>query len=155
MLVFKVTTGITIVSFFIFFVLILVILNHFHYNLRNSLSEPLRGKDNELVRDDTTKEIIYVESSSRLIALVGLSAILAMDLGVTVMIFYSTLVQTTINLDLKTIGAFLIAQAGIFAPYIANQIQSAVVGAKTVESTEKTVDQSNPNPNQNQAQKVL
>jgi hypothetical protein len=128
--IFWVTTGITISLFIIFFSIIYQILRKEKWSLKRALSEPIRGKDYEpMTMNSATDEPILIESSSRLIALVGLAAILAIDLGVAVMIFYSTLVHTSGNLNLTTIGGFLIAQAGIFAPYVANQIRSAAVGA--------------------------
>jgi hypothetical protein len=98
------------------------------WSLKRALSEPLRGKDYAVIMNNDNVPI-YMESSSRLIALVGLSAIIAISIGFAILIFYNTVVQTSNNLDIKLIGDFLIAQAGIFAPYIANQIKSAAVGA--------------------------
>ncbi|MDR3585546.1 MAG: leucine-rich repeat domain-containing protein [Desulfosporosinus sp.] len=133
MQVFWVITGITILFFagFSFFIYKTLTQKETEiWSLKRALSEPLRGKDYDVIMIGTNNDVpIYMESSSRLIALVGLSAIIAISIGVAILIFYNSLVQTSKNLDLKLIGDFLIAQAGIFTPYIANQIRSAAAGA--------------------------
>lgn len=137
-LIFLVPTIITIGFFIIFTYHIVKTLKAENWSLKRALCEPIIGKDNEPIMNAAKDKPIYMESSSRLIALVGLTAILAIDLGVAVMIFYCTLAQTSGNLDLETIGLFLVAQAGIFAPYIANQVKTAVVGSKTAGTAELT-----------------
>ena len=117
--VFWVTVCVTIGFFITFFVIIRKGLKDESWSLKDAISETVNVNGN-------TES---VASSSRLIALVGLAAILAIDLGIAITIFYSSLVENLKGLDLQTIGAFLVAQAALFAPYIANKI-SAVAESK-------------------------
>lgn len=67
-------------------------------------------------------QVVMVASSSRIIAVFGLSAILALVLGVGYAIVWN-LVVCGASPDLTPIKAFLIGMATIFAPYLANQLR--------------------------------
>ena len=81
-----------------------------------SESEPVRDKDGNVLR--------YPNSASRLIAFIGLFAIIAWGMGILVPATYR-FAQTGEVPDLSGFSKFLVAQAGIFTPYIANKIAGA------------------------------
>ncbi len=95
------------------------------WNLGEALSEPLKTDDNKIAfSDPNNTKPIYVNSSSRLIALIGLAGIVVIDLGIAIAIYWGLIVYNTLP-DLEKIGWYIFGQAAIFAPYLANQIRAA------------------------------
>ena len=120
---FAVVYGITIALFVLVTLIVLSALKKApKWRLGEALSEQAHGTDDKpLIVNDEPK---LISSSSRLIGLIGLSAILAINLGVAAMIFWGYFICKEIP-DLSNIGWYLFGQAAIFAPYIVNQARSA------------------------------
>jgi len=85
-----------------------------------SESEPLRDKDGNLQGGNA----IYPPSASRLIAFIGMFGIIVWQFGIIVPALYHFTLFGEIP-DLGGISKFIVAQAGIFTPYIANKIAGA------------------------------
>ena len=68
---------------------------------------------------------IMVASSSRLMALLGLLNILGVFLGFGYYFLYSAFAGTVNLADMKSVIYYLFSGAVMFAPYLANQLQSA------------------------------
>lgn len=79
----------------------------------------------EILAWDAEGRPVQVESSSRLIAFLGLLAILAVDLGLAGGILWGWLGGRDLP-DLEKIGSFLYGQALIFAPYAFNQLRGGL-----------------------------
>jgi hypothetical protein len=120
---FAVVYGITIALFLLIALIVLSTLKKApKWHLGEALSEQAHDTDDKPLIDN--KEPKLISSSSRLIGLIGLSAILAINLGIAAMIFWGYFINKEI-LDLSKIGWYLFGQAAIFAPYIVNQARSA------------------------------
>jgi hypothetical protein len=108
-----------------------------------SESDPLRDKNKQViiidkkgtvfVGDPTTGKLpdqvpdgalIYPRSASRLIAFIGLFAIVVWEI-ITMIPALGSFAHTGKMPDLSGLSKFLVAQAGIFTPYIANKVVSA------------------------------
>lgn len=92
---------------------------------------------------------IMVASSSRLIALMGLLSILGVFLGFGYYFLYSAFAGTVNRNDMKSVIYYLFSGAVMFAPYLANQLQSAFTsfGSPSPTPTQTTVS-STPLPAQ-------
>lgn len=117
--------GATILIFILLLLIVVFMLKKSdrNWDLGEALSEDVQD-DNKLFLDPATKMPVLVSSSSRLIALIGLSSILAINMGIAAVIFWGYFVNHEIP-ELSGIGWYLFGQAAIFAPYIANQARSA------------------------------
>jgi hypothetical protein len=102
-------------------------------SLALSESEPLRDKDGQLIIKDKDGKLVaataagaegspvYPRSASRLIAFIGLFSIIIW--GMAVMVPALSVFARTGNFpDLGSATKFIVAQAGIFAPYIVNKV---------------------------------
>lgn len=120
---FAVVYGITIALFVLVMLIVLSALKKApKWSLGEALSEQAHGTDDKpLIVNNEPK---LISSSSRLIGLIGLSAILSINLGIAAMIFWDYFIYKDIP-DLSKIGWYLFGQAAIFAPYIVNQARSA------------------------------
>lgn len=120
---FAVVYGITIALFVFFtFIVLRALKKAPKWSLGEALSEQAHDTDDKPLIVD--KEPKLISSSSRLIGLIGLSAILSINLGIAAMIFWEYFIYKDIP-DLSKIGWYLFGQAAIFAPYIVNQARSA------------------------------
>ena len=70
-------------------------------------------------------------STSRLIAFLGFSVIIAIYYGIGLSLVYRLLTGQAIG-DVTGLGTFLAGAAAVFAPYIANQVKAAVQAARGV-----------------------
>jgi hypothetical protein len=68
---------------------------------------------------------VMVASASRLIALLGLLAILAIFVGFGYYFLYAAFAHELETTNVKPVVYFLFSGATMFAPYLANQLQSA------------------------------
>jgi len=89
------------------------------WNLAQALSEEVDVSD-----DPNAKKTIFVASSSRLIALVAMIVIVSLLIGITPVIIWSYANSGTMP-DLEKLSTFMVACAGAFLPYMANQARAA------------------------------
>lgn len=125
----------TAVLAFAFLFVSLGLLRSRDWQLGDAVSEEAGNQPNPLPAG--TKPIM-VASSSRLIALIGLLSILGVFLGFGYYFLYSAFAGTTMQLaDMKSVIYYLLSGAVMFAPYLANQLQSAFTsfGATSQSST--------------------
>jgi len=90
-----------------------------HWSLGDALSEEV-----DFTLPSGSKETRLIASTSRLIALFGLIALLAMYLAVGAIVLRQFAKDGTIP-DLNGMYRFFLAGAGLFVPYAINQIRSA------------------------------
>jgi hypothetical protein len=81
---------------------------------------------NDALSEDTGNGV-FKASISRLIALLGFAVIICIYLGTGCGVIYRILGGGGVQ-DLSGLGTFLAGSAALFAPYLANQIKSAVIG---------------------------
>jgi archaellum component FlaG (FlaF/FlaG flagellin family) len=87
------------------------------WSLGDALSEESSMQPKEI---QSRSDVVMVASSSRIIAVFGLTGILALVIGVGYSIVWNLVVCGTAP-DLGPVRAFLVGMAAIFAPYLANQ----------------------------------
>jgi hypothetical protein len=104
-----------------FFALVFGLLRSEGWSLGEALSEEAGGAKPETAGAKAP----MVASSSRLIALFGLLAILTVIIGLGYYLIWSLFVSPGKVPDLTGVSRFLYAMALIFAPYLANQIREA------------------------------
>jgi hypothetical protein len=92
------------------------------WSLGDALSEEAGNQPNPL---PAGQKPIMVASSSRLIALLGLSVILVLFLGFGYMFIWDHFFQPDKTIDSKSVLTFLFGGATMFAPYLANQLGNA------------------------------
>jgi len=83
-------------------------------------------------------------STSRLIALLGFTVIISIYLGIGYSVMYRLLSGSAVG-DLSGLGTFLLGAAALFAPYLANQVKSAVVSFANAPPTPAMADPSPKN----------
>jgi len=113
-------------TFIILVIMLLIIafsLRRPGWSLGDALSEQARSADDKPLVDSNSKPVL-INSSSRLIAFIGLCGILALDLGIGTSIYWKLFLGQDIP-NLEGVGWFLFGQASLFAPYIVNQVRSA------------------------------
>lgn len=94
----------------------------YKWRLALALSEEVEISD---ASDPAKKRTMFVASSSRLVAFVALIVLVALLVGVTPLIIWSYAKSGTMP-QLDELSKFLIACAGLFLPYIANQARAAI-----------------------------
>jgi len=112
--------------FLVFLITTLLILKKNKWRLGDALSESdvLRNNDGSVITN-TNGDPIYPRSISRLIAFIGLFGIITWILGLSFPAIYRLSCYGEMP-DLSGVSTFLLAQAGIFTPYIANKISGAI-----------------------------
>lgn len=94
----------------------------YKWRLALALSEEVEISD---ATDPAKKRTMFVASSSRLVAFVALIVLVALLVGVTPLIIWSYAKSGTMP-HLDELSKFLVACAGLFLPYIANQARAAI-----------------------------
>jgi hypothetical protein len=111
---------------FILFLLIgIIALAKNHWSLGEALSESEPLMENNAVLRDANNNLIFPKSASRLIAFIGLFCIITWIIGLSMPAFYRFAITGEFP-DLSGVSTFILAQAGIFTPYIANKIAGAI-----------------------------
>ena len=104
------------------------------WNLGDALSEsdPMKDKDGNIIMKDKDGKIVtaggkpfFAKSASRLIAFVGFFVINFWLIGLSIPTLYYFACNGQIP-KLNDVSTFLLAQAGAFAPYIANKLVSTI-----------------------------
>jgi hypothetical protein len=97
-----------------------------NWNLGDALSESetLKDKNGDILMDSNGNPI-FAKSASRLIAFVGFFVIIFWLMGMSTPTLYHFACTGEVP-KLNDVSTFLIAQAGVFAPYIANKLVSAI-----------------------------
>jgi hypothetical protein len=129
---------------FMFIILLIIVkgaLNKSDWSIGNALSEseplkdrngdlikvPMRDKDGNIIKDkndDIVTNIVLANSASRYIAFIGFFAIIFWLIGLSIPTLFNFACTGKVP-DLNNVTSFLIAQAGVFAPYVANKLVSA------------------------------
>ena len=94
----------------------------------NPVFEVLKDKDGNpvfQVLKDKDGNPVFAKSSSRLIAFIGLFGIIVWIVGLSIPTLYQFACTGKVP-ELSGVSTFLLAQAGVFAPYIANKLVGAV-----------------------------
>ena len=96
------------------------------WNLGDALSEsePVKNKDGDILKDAAGNPV-FAKSASRLIAFVGFFVIIFWLMGLSIPTLYHFACTGEVP-KLNDVSTFLLAQAGTFAPYIANKLVSAI-----------------------------
>jgi hypothetical protein len=82
-------------------------------------------KENGRILLTDVQRPVYARSSSRLIAFIGSFTIIVWIIGLSIPTLYHFLCKGSVP-ELSGVSGFLLAQAGIFAPYLANKIAGAI-----------------------------
>jgi len=124
---FQIMAMLPTVVFLIFLTVVKKALKDGKWNLSDALSETdaLRDNAGALEKNPDTGNPIYPKSASRLIAFIGLFVIVIWIMGLSIPTFYHFACTGEMP-DLSGVSTFLAAQAGLFAPYIANKIAGAI-----------------------------
>lgn len=112
---------------FLAFILVLIItLKKSNWSLADALSESETTKDpdGKLLKDKDGNPV-YARSSSRLLAFVGFFGIILWVVGLSIPTLYQ-LACTGKAPELNGVSTFILAQAGVFTPYIFNKVSGAV-----------------------------
>jgi hypothetical protein len=108
----------------------LVVVVYFLKKSKWSLAEAL--SENDALRDNAGSIIndkdgmpIFPKSASRMLAFIGLMCIITWLIGLSVPTIFRYACTGEVH-DLSGVSSFLLAQAGVFSPYIVNKIASAL-----------------------------
>jgi len=123
---FEVLISIVPASLFLMFLLVIkATLKGNRWYLGDALSESDQAKDTDgSVLKDRDGNPVFIRSSSRLIAFIGFFGIIVWIVGLSIPTLYQFACTGKVP-DLSNVSKFLLAQAGIFAPYVANKIAGA------------------------------
>src|SRR5262249_55569665 len=106
------------------------------WNIKEAIGESqpklltdLQGNPMKDAQGNLLYENVVLASSSRLIAIIGLFVIAISDLLILIVATW-VLVTTGKAPELGGMSAFVLAQAGIFTPYFANQLKQGLAGSK-------------------------
>ena len=113
---------------FLFLMFLLVVkanLKGNKWSLGDALSESdlAKNPDGSVLKDKDGNPV-FIRSSSRLIAFIGFFGIIVWIVGLSIPTLYQFACTGKVP-NLSGVSTFLLAQAGIFAPYIANKIAGA------------------------------
>lgn len=111
--------------FIVFLLVVKANLKGNKWSLGDALSESdlAKNPDGSVLKDKDGNPV-FIRSSSRLIAFIGFFGIIVWIVGLSIPTLYQFACTGKVP-DLSGISAFLLAQAGIFAPYVANKIAGA------------------------------
>ena len=112
---------VTVLLFVLLIVMFIGLLRNKDWSLADAVSEEAGNQPATL---PVGQKPIMVASSSRLVALLGLLAILSMFIGVGYYLLWALFCTGTVP-QLWEIVRFFYAGAAMFAPYLANQIREA------------------------------
>lgn len=112
----------TILLLLLFLIVALGLLRSKDWHLGDAVSEEAGNQPSPL---PVGTKPVMVASSSRLIALLGLLVILMMFLGFGYYFLYAAFACNLGTGNVKQVVIFLFSGATMFAPYLANQLQSA------------------------------
>jgi hypothetical protein len=102
------------------------------WSLGDALSEESSSQPKEITGRD---QVVMVASSSRIIAVFGLSGILVLVVGIGYSIVWNLVVCGT-SPNLSPIKAFLVGMAAVFAPYLANQLRETFSPSNPIKKEE-------------------
>jgi hypothetical protein len=108
-----------------FFFLIIAVFGSLRRSPNWSLADALSEEAANQASTVPPVKPVMVASSSRLIALIGLLAILVLYLGFGYCALWMCFVKGKIDIDTKSLLSFLFGGATLFAPYLANQLRDA------------------------------
>lgn len=114
------------ILFLVFLLVVKKILQNNNWSLGDALSEsePLKDQNGAVVNDANGKPV-FARSASRFMAFIGFFAIIVWIVGLSIPTLYRFACTGEVP-DLSKVSTFLLAQAGIFAPYIANKLAAAI-----------------------------
>jgi hypothetical protein len=97
------------------------------WSLRDALSEsePVKGPNGQILTNPITGEPVYARSASRLMAFIGFFVTTIWLMGFLIPTLYHFAYDGKVP-PLSDVSTFLLAQAGMFAPYIANKLSGAI-----------------------------
>lgn len=112
--------------FIVFLVVMKKGLQKSNWSLRDALSEsePMKDQNGATIYDKNGNPV-FARSSSRLLAFIGFFVIILWLVGFSVPTLYHYACTGNVP-KLNEVSTFLLAQAGIFAPYIANKLAGAI-----------------------------
>jgi hypothetical protein len=112
----------TVLLLFLFMIIAIGLKRSAEWHLGDAASEEAGNQPDVL---PVGTKPIMVASASRLIALLGLLAIMVIFLGFGYYLLYAAFTAQLNTVNVKPIVYFLFSGATMFAPYLANQLQSA------------------------------
>ncbi len=114
------------IMFICFLIVVKKALKDADWSLGDALSESEVAKDpTGAVLRDKDGNPVFIRSSSRLMAFIGFFGIIVWIVGLSIPTLYQFACTGKVP-ELNGVSTFLLAQAGVFAPYIANKLAGAV-----------------------------